>query len=92
MLKSLWRVGDHVTWHTRPEVHVDHGGYLTTEPMTGVVQSVHDGFIMVGTGKFSRGWTWGRRGTYLVEHVLAVEEDNPSLKCLFRCSIRLDNV
>lgn len=71
-------VGQRISWHTRPEVHIDHGGYLETEPHTGTVRSVHDGFAIVGTGKILHCWVKPLNP----EERLAVELTNPSIKTL----------
>lgn len=76
--KDKLMVGQRISWHTRPEVHADHGGYLTTNPHTGIVRSVHDEFAMVGTGKILHCWV----EPYNPEERLAVEFSNPSIKLL----------
>lgn len=72
-------VGQHVSWHIRPEVHADHGGYLNTLPLAGTVRSVHDGFIMVGTGKMLLPHVLDPPGTLPREQTFAVSISNQSL-------------
>ena len=68
------QTGDTCSWHIRPEVHVDHGGYLKTEPLTGTIRSVHRGHFMVGTGRMVHGRAGFREMTY------SVSRSNPSLR------------
>ena len=68
------RVGDTVRWHVRPEVHVEHGGYMQTKPLTGIVRSVYPTHIMVGTEQLVIEWGRGAR-----EMRYAVCHGNPSL-------------
>jgi hypothetical protein len=74
------KTGDAVRWHIRPEVHVEHGGYMETEPLTGVIHSVHPTHVMVAQGPDTRSsildlfLKHGCRPRYAVLH------GNPSLK------------
>ncbi len=74
-------VGQTISWQTRPEVHQDHGGYLTTKPMIGCVRSVHEGFVMVGTNLMLPPDILDRKGLSF-EQRFAVEISNPSIKLL----------
>jgi len=80
--KDKLTIGQRISWHTRPEVHVDHGGYLTTKPHIGVVRSVCDGFVMVGTGKVLGPHIFDPKPQVNREERLAVELTNPSIKLL----------
>ena len=40
------QVGTKISWHIRPEIIKEFGGYMEAEPMTGTVISVHEKHMM----------------------------------------------
>lgn len=75
----IFKVGDKVRWHIRPEVHIEHGGYTSTTAMEGEVRSLHYKHIMVGTGERV---LIGGRGLGTREITYSVLRANPSLRKL----------
>jgi hypothetical protein len=73
------KVGDTVSWHIRPEVHVEHGGYLDTPRERGRIVSVGPGYL-VDTGRPIKGYCLNEHRVVSDTFKIFVSRYNPSLR------------